>query len=77
MNATEWTLILTGVGGALTWASYIARIMWGFKSKWDETLSRLGNMDSRLTSLSEHVQHTDQRLERHLDWHDQRRPHLR
>jgi len=70
MSTAQWTLVLTAAGGSLTWATFVARLLWIFRGRWDETNSTLSTLKDRITDLHSRDTAIEQRLERHLEWHD-------
>ena len=63
MTTGWWTVVLMGVGGTLTWASFIAKLLWDFRGKWDETNAKLADLAGRDLLI-------EQKLDLHLAWHD-------
>lgn len=74
MTAAQWTVVLMAAGGGLTWATFVARLLWNFRGKWDETNSTLTGMRDKIAELAARDAQLERRLERHLSWHERRDP---
>jgi hypothetical protein len=57
-------------GGGLTWATFVANLLWNFRGKWDDTNAQLAGLSRQIAELAKRDNAIEQRLERHLDWHD-------
>lgn len=60
--------------GAMTWATLIIRLLWNFKTKWDQTNTELADMRKCITELGATDRTIEDRLERHLAWHERQQP---
>ena len=72
MSTAQWTVVLMATGGGLTWATFIAGLLWKFRGKWDETNLTLQGMRDKITDLAEYDRKLEGRLESHLAWHTRR-----
>jgi hypothetical protein len=63
-------LLIAFATGACTWATLMIRLMWQFRGKWDFSNAQLARVAERITELAASDSRIEQRLERHLDWHD-------
>jgi hypothetical protein len=74
MSAIGWASFLIGGGGALGWATFIARILWGFRGRWDATNGELRSLQDEMKRSALERSRIEHRLDRHLDWHDRQLP---
>jgi hypothetical protein len=70
MNSAWWSVGIIGAGGVMTWATMIIKLMWNFRGKWDDTNAQLAALANQVAALGNRDNAIEQRLERHLDWHD-------
>lgn len=62
--------ILTGFSIVFTGMGMVVRALWRIRGSWDETNGKLGTLVDRVTTLAERSDRTEDRLERHLEWHE-------
>ena len=70
MDAAWWTVSIMGGTALAGWCTFIARLLWNFRGKWDETNAALTGLRDKISALAERDAAIEMRLERHLDWHD-------
>jgi len=70
MSAAVWSVVISGISGALAWCTFVAKLLWNFRGNWDQTNSTLVQLKDQISRLGETDRALEQRLERHLTWHD-------
>lgn len=55
--------LVAAVGLGVGWLTFIARLLWTFRGKWDETNAQLDKLASRDALI-------EQKLDLHIAWHE-------
>ncbi len=72
MSVAQWTVVLMATGGGLTWATFIARLLWLFRGKWDDTNATLAGLKDKIAELAARDAAMERKLDQHLTWHGRR-----
>lgn len=62
--------VLTGMSILMAGVLYSLRVLWNIRGSWDRTNSELKRLVDKIQDGHERDERLEQRLERHLDWHD-------
>lgn len=62
--------VLTGLSFVMAAILWALRVLWNIRGSWDRTNSELHRLVDRVGDMAERDNRLEQRLERHLEWHD-------